>query len=428
MDDRRFDSLAKAFASGTSRRSMLKGILGLGGVVIAGSAALDRDVEAARRPTPTPRPVTCPGRQTWNGSHCACPDDAPVECGPDCCTEGKIPAGSPGYSECCDNGCCFGTCYGEELCCPTNTPAGGGAPIASVCANGECCLLPNICTNGVCGAPSGCQNNDDCGDCETCNPNTRQCNSLCTSDLPQCCVNGFGQYCIPADETCCSSPSHCTEPCSYCNDVVRYCVDRCEGDEICCEGASEDDCCTTDRCVAGQGCCDEGFIACGGRCCRADVYFCNQQDDCECLPGTEACGQVVGGCCPDGQCNEDGVCCPGGTTACGSSCCDNTSQTCGAESVCICASGWIECNGLCIEAQCCGADNAACAELGYDLQCVACVEGTCAAARNLENCGDGNRWCSNGQCLACIPYLSYGCTYDNQCCNGSCLGGRCDTQ
>ena len=62
MDDRRFDALVKSVAAGTSRRAVLKGLLGLGGVAVAGGALLDDDAQAARRPTPTPKPPTCPGQ------------------------------------------------------------------------------------------------------------------------------------------------------------------------------------------------------------------------------------------------------------------------------------------------------------------------------------------------------------------------------
>lgn len=433
MDDRRFDSLVKAAASGASRRSILKGVLGLGGAAVVGGAALDRDADAARRPSPTPKPATCPGNQIPGPSGiCTCPGTAPYKCGPDCCT-GQVADSYPraaGHSECCDNACCFGTCYGEELCCPTNMRGHAwdpDPPIASVCDNGECCFLPNVCIDGVCGLPFWCENNDDCGDCETCNPETGQCSSLCTDDLPQCCVNGFGEYCVPAGERCCSSADDCTEPCSYCNDVVRYCVDRCEGAGNCCEGANGDECCAADRCIAGQGCCDEGYIACGGRCCRADVYFCNEQDDCACLPGTEPCGQLPGGCCPDGQCNADGECCVEGTTACGTSCCDNATEICDpSSSTCVCASGTIECNGSCIDGVCCDGDTQACVDLyGYSRHCVQCSGGSCETAPlDFNTCNAARGWCSNGECLACLFYPA-SCTHGNQCCTGLCAGNQC---
>ena len=46
MDDRRFDSFAKALAEGKSRRTVLKGLLGLGGAALAGSYAVTELVRA----------------------------------------------------------------------------------------------------------------------------------------------------------------------------------------------------------------------------------------------------------------------------------------------------------------------------------------------------------------------------------------------
>ena len=111
MDDRKFDSLVKSLATGTSRRAVLKGILGLGGAALAGGALLDGDAHAARRPTPTPKPPTCPGNQIPSGGICVCPASAPNKCGPDCCVTA---------AQCCDQACCAaGTqCVAEEICCP----------------------------------------------------------------------------------------------------------------------------------------------------------------------------------------------------------------------------------------------------------------------------------------------------------------------
>ena len=71
MDDQRFDSITRKLASGTSRRAALKGLLGIGGVAVAGLAGSGQ-TDAARRGfsgpsfslTPTPICVangnTCP--------------------------------------------------------------------------------------------------------------------------------------------------------------------------------------------------------------------------------------------------------------------------------------------------------------------------------------------------------------------------------
>jgi hypothetical protein len=62
MDDKRFDSIARQLGSGSSRRSVLKGLLGVGGVAAAG-LVVHGQTDAARRgftgpfgPTPT---TTC---------------------------------------------------------------------------------------------------------------------------------------------------------------------------------------------------------------------------------------------------------------------------------------------------------------------------------------------------------------------------------
>src|SRR5690349_19357999 len=157
MDDRRFDSLVKSLARGGSRRSVLKGMLGLGSAAVAGGMLLEDDASAARRPTPTPTPVKCPGKQTPVNGVCTCPGTAPNKCGPDCCT-GKTTDPEPRpstHSECCDNQCCFGSCYGEELCCPTNQTGSGGDPTHFICngPNGthccesgqHCCLIDGCC-------------------------------------------------------------------------------------------------------------------------------------------------------------------------------------------------------------------------------------------------------------------------------------------
>lgn len=153
MDDRRFDAVTRTFARSGSRRTLFKGLLGVGGAAAAGAILLEPHTNAARRPTPTPRPVTCPGNQVPCGTDCCCPDGS-AKCGPDCCPNGQ--------AECCDNACCYGTCYGEELCCPTGLPV----CIVDGCCDGQCvgggqfcCAVSNVCGDDCCGGAERC-----CGD------------------------------------------------------------------------------------------------------------------------------------------------------------------------------------------------------------------------------------------------------------------------
>jgi hypothetical protein len=135
-----FDRLTRGLATGASRRSVLKGLLGLGGVAVS----VDR-AEAARRPTPTPKPPSCPGQQHWEDGACVCPDGSD-KCGPACCPTGQ--------AECCDNACCYGECYGEELCCPTGSTVCDGVCLDSdqCCSDADCTALddPGICQIGRC--------------------------------------------------------------------------------------------------------------------------------------------------------------------------------------------------------------------------------------------------------------------------------------
>ncbi len=70
MDDRRFDSLTRALAKGGSRRTLLKGLLGLGAATA--SAAVVQDTEAARRGypgPPLPRKPTARARRRLRSLH-----------------------------------------------------------------------------------------------------------------------------------------------------------------------------------------------------------------------------------------------------------------------------------------------------------------------------------------------------------------------
>jgi hypothetical protein len=190
VDDRRFDSLAKSLAAGKSRRSVLKGLFGLGGAALIGGTLLEGETDAARRPTPTPKPIKCPGNQTPVNGVCTCPDTAPYACGPACCTGEAGDPPSPPHTECCDNACCHGTCYGEELCCPTNPGAGEQPPTHQVCTSAqgvECCPDDQDCfeVDGCC--DTVCWGGED-GNSNCCPPGAF-CPGDGTADI--CCTNNF---------------------------------------------------------------------------------------------------------------------------------------------------------------------------------------------------------------------------------------------
>ncbi len=193
MDDRRFDSWVKSLARARNRRSVLGGIAGLGSVALAG-AAHPPDASAARRPAPAPKPVAhCPGQQLWTGASCICPDPLDV-CGPDCCNDSAL-AGTRDHSECCDNACCVGHCYGEELCCPW--------PRAFCEITSECC--PD---SAACCADSGCCDTNAGRCCAVFETDVCRAFDLCCADAD--CVDFANSTCDLATGQCVCTPDTCS--------------------------------------------------------------------------------------------------------------------------------------------------------------------------------------------------------------------------
>lgn len=316
MDDRRFDSLTRALAGGANRRAVLKGLLGLGGV-IAGSTMLDDSAEAARRSKPTPRPASCPGQQTWDGSACGCPDDAPYVCGPACCTgeAGGLP--TPDHSECCDNACCFGTCYGEELCCPTNWGPGEQPPTNQVCesANGpECCAYSDVCcdSDGCCATVcyDGLTGNDRCCSVEEFCPGAGT-EDLCCSSGTYCCGGDTdANICIdPEVEGSCCVDTDCGDPCQVCDPGTHLCGPLCDGCHTCDGGSCIAQCSESECCSNGNPPAD-WFCRAENQCCTFEDCT-DPPDECSfglCDSNTHVC-QYVG--CDQGQSCCNGNCVDG---------------------------------------------------------------------------------------------------------------------
>lgn len=144
LDDSRFDALTKSLATTIGRRNLLKGAVGLGAAATT-ARVHSQAVDAARRPTPTPKPSTptCPGLQTRQNGQCTCPANT-TNCGPDCC-----PAGA----QCCNNACCYGICYDDGSCCAPICTAGTCGPDS---CGGTCpCTPDKVCSGGSCVCPAG---------------------------------------------------------------------------------------------------------------------------------------------------------------------------------------------------------------------------------------------------------------------------------
>lgn len=96
MDDRGFDSIVRSLALGTSRRKLIKGVLGLGGGVVAGAAVFENNAEAARRGFTKPTLPPPPCVPVCDGSTCGGPDGCGGSCG---CSSGNYCSGSA----CCED-------------------------------------------------------------------------------------------------------------------------------------------------------------------------------------------------------------------------------------------------------------------------------------------------------------------------------------
>ena len=386
MDDRRFDSLAKSLASGVSRRSLIKGLLGLGGATVAREALSGQGASAARRPTPTPKPVACPGQQIPAGGACVCPGGL-SRCGADCCND-QAPPTDPDYSVCCDGACCAGLCYGEERCCPAEQ---------TFCAvTQECCPLdqPYCCSDGCCATP--------CCD-TTAGP------VCCAGDTPQCCPDDI---CIPAGGCCTNSD------CSGCQTCQNH---ICADDQSQCPGCTD---CVAGACTAVDTNCDDGN-ACTGNVCNGDgtcsnQFNCNGSNDC-CTGGSICTNHT---CLGDGTCDYSPNC--NGNDACcddGNSC---TSNMCGADGQCSFPFNCFGDDACCPDGQSCNekgaCQGAGCAGLNQtcDINLPCCFPWGCAYIDDKV---------STGVCRICIAsgkQCGSPIICANSCCSGSGTEGVCD--
>jgi hypothetical protein len=138
VEDRRFDAIARSLASGTSRRQVLKGLLGLGaGTVAVTSAASVTD--AARRGYPGPSFPAPPGDSCT--PHC--PENY---CGGDGC--GGQCSCWAGWNCMAPNGTCGRQCHSDDDCSRFKSDCkDAGRCINGVCYDGD--HRTNICDGSL---------------------------------------------------------------------------------------------------------------------------------------------------------------------------------------------------------------------------------------------------------------------------------------
>ncbi|MBX3070513.1 MAG: hypothetical protein KF883_08475 [Thermomicrobiales bacterium] len=453
MDNKRFDELTKLIGGGgPSRRSVLKGLLGIGGAAATGGLAVEAvDARDARsRPTvPPPPPPACALPKQMCGGVCCdagmckdgicCTSTTAVNCGGVCCNSG-VCAGS----ECCDPGeeacgtvCCSpvapepysgqtSACAREgnhDFCCGTGWQCGlDCCNYEHQCCDRECCLDGHACMATVydssanyfeehcCPIPQICGNTCCDGSCY--DPGANIFPSLDPTEInawAACCPAG-GNVCTgPLDDpngvgtVCCEDPT------------PRCCVREDE------PNAGIAQCLTTEQCCFDDECTETGPDACLVPNCEGDGTCTYTPSDALCdETGEDGC--LVGVCNSDGSCTytpNNALCTETGEDACLVGVCDTAgtcsytpnSELCAETGDDECLVGTCGASGTCSYSP----DNALCTETGAD----GCLTGTCSAAGACSYSPSDALCDETGECLTGTCSAAGACSYtsDNDACD-----------
>ncbi len=471
MQDWRFDDLTRSLGTATSRRGVLKGLLGGVAAVVIGrsisvpeagavgatcsSAALDQCYSDAK--------ANRDANMTACGSHlgeneggntgtvidfvCKMLVDRNYFNALAACDRAQCPRGE----QCLDDHCCRGSnCCESGVQCPPNT--GFGLPIGQpqyCCETGEsccgdgCCAAGNTCCRHVSpGLPFGLSDPSSsvtCSDLQSDPKNCGRCGHDC-DDLScidgecQCppdttiCSSWFNRTCCQANERCAVNPLtflvSCDPICGPCdvyspNDPSGPCVPKeCDSCQECDPESGQ---CTPSsngtECGSGLGCCSG---ACVSIVCVGNQTFDYDSCTCTCPPVT----------CPEGQAQDPRTCecgdgngkggCPPCQLQGDSGCVADPSvdgENCGACGQCNGGTCVPDAQRSCPTCTTCGAggtcdpepDNTSCGSNQV------CCHGVCTAGAECGPCSAGQ----NGQ--QCPPDLfeSQICCYDGEpCCAG----------
>lgn len=427
MDGRNFDDLARKMASGVTRRSLLRGLIG-GGAALGGLRGAG--VLAAPKVTICHYPPDNPGNlQIISVGSASLPDHfahGDTVFG-DCCVDADCPASSGdcgvlvgcradanGTSSCaysddssiCDDG---DACNGLETCqqsaCVAGTPIDctgfGDQCNTGVCSGGQCIKQPIA--DGT-----GCNDDDLCTQTDTCQA------GRCTGSNPVVCLASDECHdvgiCNPSNGTCTNPPKLLGSPCGNapsCDDDGEHAQDTCDGNGNCISGANMpcapgEACVGTtcqvvclgiqDVCTSGASeCCDDGLTECHAyrcgptgvtlpKCCHINGGSCGE--DCDCCPGF----QCVNNVCQPETCLELGDVCDPDNNAC-----------CSAEQA---ECHFIQCSDTQVRLpRCCHPDGSSC---GVDCDCCPGLECTSGVCRAPLTCGSIGQGCVQSQCCGTL--------------------------
>ena len=365
MEERRFDELTRTLGRATSRRGVLKGLLGGLAAVWVGKTSNPAAAHASLQRTANN------GSRVESVGGCSvaqCIDDADKTfrqeyqaCGANgspgaaLCVVAALFQRRSNEQSCRKSGCFLGYCS-NGVCCIDGTVGCNGncVDLASDPQNcgscGHACDPGAECSGGQCGCTDNQTNcdghcidtqndHDNCGSCghactgcEICA--TGQCSSICTEDAPCCNDHCVSTQCDPprvfdptACECVCPPGNQCGDAC--CTDGQECCNGQCF--DPCLDNAPRDP--STCQCGCGNG------TVCGTECCAYSDECCNDQCVTVCPPGQQrdpstcACVCSAGEVCGPFCCSSDKVCCPDALT--GMSCrdpdpvCSGCTYSCG---------------------------------------------------------------------------------------------------
>ena len=336
-----------------------------------------------------------------------CPDDGDPCTGVDACVDGLcVPA--PGSAPVCEpsSDCVSSVCEPATGACVQQAMEDGAA-----CAQvAPCKLGPGQCLAGACvGVDIVCDDGLVCTT-DTCDPQTGLCESTPVADMVTC---ADGDPCSTAD-ACVGGFCVGTGPPLACDDEDTCTVDVCVPGEGCSftpDGCDDADPCTVDVCKADEGCahvplpCPEPTGPCEVVVCDPAAGAC----EVAAAPDGAPCGDVGGDPCVVSAC-AGGVC-VSSTTSCddGDPC---TEDACEADGSCVVTP--LPVGSACDDG------------LDCTLEDVCDVQGACAGA---PDCDDGDP-CTDDACDAegCVS-APVDCADDDPCTLDTCgAGGQCKSQ
>jgi hypothetical protein len=275
---------------------------------------------------------------------------------------------------------------GEEVVCYRDGKE-GTMTCGGNCQYGDCII--DLCADVVCGS------------CETCNPETGECES---------------------SDTCCTSDEECDE-CSSCNTETGSCISSCSADETCDEGVCKD-CMETGTCDS-ETICDDGEDNDGDGATDCSDIDCFLVDACKKCgngnidSGEECDGSELGG----KSCSSFGY--TEGTLSCDTNCNfdknDCRNAECGnnkVESGETCDGG--DLNGASCESQGYKRGTLACYSDCYNFDVSGCENNYCG-----DNVINGNEECDGGD-LGSSSCSSFGYNYGTLACDANCFFDKSD--